>query len=158
MFSGLTRYLQLTVKSKTGLSTAVIVFAILAAIALIVAVGFALFALFIWLAERYSPLTAALVLAAFFVLFAILAGIGSLLAHRRTIADANRALQARANQPWLDPKMLPIGLTIFRAIGLRRIAPLVAVGFLAAALAKEWFGRDGEAEQDGQSTDETAES
>jgi hypothetical protein len=155
MFSGLTRYLELTVKSKTGISTAVIACAVLAAIALIVAVAFAIFALFIWLAERYSPLTAALVLAGFFLLFAILAGIGSLLAHKRTIAEANRALQARANTPWLDPKMLPIGLTIFRAIGLRRIAPMIAVGFLAAALAKEWFGRDGEAEQDGSNTDES---
>ena len=158
MFSGLTRYLQLTVKSKTGISTAVIVCAVLAVLALIVAFGFALFALFIWLAERYSPLTAALVLTGFFLLLAILAGIGSLLAHKRIIANANRELQARANQPWLDPKMLPIGLTILRAIGLRRIAPMVAVGFLAAALAKEWFGRDGDAEQDGYNTDEAGES
>ena len=28
---------------------------------------------------------------------------------------------------------------IGRTIGLRRIAPLAAAGFLAAALAKEWF-------------------
>ena len=140
MFSGLVRYLQLTARAKTGLSTGVVVFAVIAAVSLLVALGFALFALFIWLAERYSPLTAALVLAGFFLLFAILAGIISLIAHKRTIADANLALQARSNSPWLDPKLLPIGLSIFRAIGLRRIAPLVAVGFLAAALAKEWFG------------------
>jgi hypothetical protein len=148
MFSGWVRYLKLTAKAKTGLSTGVVVFAIVAAIAIIIAVSFAIFSLFIWLAERYSPLTAALVLTGLFLLLAILAGIGSLIAHKRTIAQANLALQARSNSPWLDPKFLPVGLAVFRAIGLRRIAPLVAVGFLAAALAKEWFGdRQDEAEQ-----------
>jgi hypothetical protein len=140
MFSGWVRYLQLTARARTGISSGVVVFAVIAASALIAALAFTLFALFIWLAERYSPLTAALVLAAFFLLFAILAGIGALIAHRRTVTEAKLALQARSNSPWLDPTLLPIGLTIFRTIGLRRIVPLVAVGFLAATLAKEWFG------------------
>jgi hypothetical protein len=140
MFSGWVRYLQLTARARTGLSSGVVIFGVVAALALVVAVVFALFALFIWLAERYSPLTAALVLAGFFLLLAILAGIGSLLAQRRTVAEARLALQARSNSPWLDPKLLPIGLQVARSIGLRRIVPLVAVGVLAAALAKEWFG------------------
>ena len=141
MFSGWVRYLQLTARAKTGLSSGVVIFGVVATVALMVAVVFGLFALFIWLAERYSPLTAALVLAGFFLLLAILAGIGSLLAQRRTVAEAKLALQARSNSsPWLDPKLLPIVLQVGRSIGLRRIVPLVAVGLLAAALAKEWFG------------------
>jgi hypothetical protein len=140
MFSGWVRYLQLTARAKTGLSSGVVIFGGIAAITLVVALGFAIFALFIWLAERYSALTAALVLAGFFLLFAILAGIGSLMAHRRTIAEAKLALQARSSSPWLDPRLLPIGLQIGRTIGLRRIVPMIAVGILAAALAKEWFG------------------
>jgi hypothetical protein len=140
MFSGLARHVKLTIRSKTGISSGVVVCAIVAVIAVVVAFGFALFSLFIWLAEHYGLLTAALVLAAFFLLLAILAGIGALIMHKRTIAQAQLALQARANSPWLDPRLLPIGLTAFRAIGLRRIAPMLAVGFLAAALAKEWFG------------------
>ena len=50
-------------KAKTGLSQAVVVFAIVAVIAAVAASAFFVFAAFIWLAERYSPLTAALVLA-----------------------------------------------------------------------------------------------
>src|SRR5215210_2457954 len=123
MLGGLVRYLQLTAKARTGLSTGVVVCGVVALSAAAVAFFFAALALFIWLAERYSPLTAALVLAGFFLLLAILAGIGSLIAHRRTIADANLALQARSASPWLDPKMLPIGLQVVRSIGLRRIVP-----------------------------------
>ena len=156
MFSGWVRYLRLTARAKTGLSSGVVIFGVVATLALVVAVVFALFALFIWLAERYSPLTAALVLAGFFFLLAILAGIGALLAQRRTVAEARLALQARSNSSWLDPKLLPVGLQIARSIGLRRIVPLVAVGVLAAALAKEWFGSrqddaEAAAEDDGES-------
>ena len=48
-----------------------VVFALIAAIAAVAAFVFFVFAAFIWLAERYSPLTAALILAVSFVLIAI---------------------------------------------------------------------------------------
>ena len=37
------------------------------------------------------------------------------------------------------PRLLGLLFQVGRTIGLRRIAPLVAAGFLAAALAKEWL-------------------
>jgi hypothetical protein len=138
----LARYLQLTAKAKTGLSAAVAVFAIVAAVAAVVTLGFALFAIFIWLAERYSALTAALVLAGFFLGLAILAAIAALVAQRRTIANARQALQARSNAPWLNPNMLAVALQIGRTIGMRKIVSMLAVGVLAAMVAKEWAGRD----------------
>jgi hypothetical protein len=48
----------------------------------------------------------------------------------------------RSNSPWLDPKYLAVGMQAVRAIGWRRVVPLVAVGVLVAGLAKEWGGRD----------------
>ena len=139
MLSGWVHHLQLTAKARTGLSTAVVVFALIAAIAAAAALVFFAVAAFIWLAEQYSELTAALVLGLFFLLIAILAALGALIAQHRTSARAKLALEARSQSPWLDPGTIGMLFQIGRTIGLRRIAPLVAAGFLAAALAKEWL-------------------
>ena len=139
MLGGWVNYLRLTARAKTGLSQAVVVCAVIAVIAALAALIFFVFAAFIWLAERYSPLTAALVLALAFLLIAILCALGALMAQRRTVDNAKRALAARSQSPWLDPGTIGMVFQVGRTIGLRRIAPLVAAGFLAAALAKEWF-------------------
>ncbi|MBX9777401.1 MAG: hypothetical protein K2Y71_23735 [Xanthobacteraceae bacterium] len=139
MLTGLVQNLRLRAEARTGLSGAVVVFALIAAIAMAAAFVFFVFAVFIWLAERYSPLTAALIVAVAFVLVAIICAIGAVMAQRRTSERARRALAVRSQSPWLDPATLGIALQLGRSIGLRRIAPLAAAGVLAAALAKEWF-------------------
>ena len=139
MFSGWVNHLRLTAKAKTGLSQAVVVFALIAVIAAVAASALFVFAAFIWLAERYSPLTAALVLALAFLLIAILCALVAVIAQRRTADNAKRALAARSQSLLLDPGTIGMLFQVGRMIGLRRIAPLVAAGFLAAALAKEWF-------------------
>jgi hypothetical protein len=98
-----------------------------------------IFSAFIWLAERYSPLTAALILTGAFLLITILAAIGAVLAQRRTAQQAAVALAARGGTPWLDPSMLGIMLQVGRNIGMRRIVPLLAAGLLAAGFAREWL-------------------
>ena len=139
MLTGLLNHLRLTALAKTGLSKAVVVLALIAAITAAAASVFFLFAAFIWLADRYSPVTAALVLAGGFLLIAILAALSAVIAQRRNVDNAKRALAVRSQSPLLDPGMIGVLLQVARTIGLRRIAPLVAAGFLAAALAKEWF-------------------
>jgi fatty acid desaturase len=139
---GWVRYLQLKTQAKIGLSSGVLIFAVLAVLCAAVTCGFLIFAAFIWLAQRYSPLTAALVLCGFFLLLTIIAGIGCLMAHRSTIESAETQLAARNNAPWLDPKMMGIGLQIGSAIGWRRLMPLAAVAVIAAGLAREWFAHD----------------
>ena len=139
MLTGVVQNLRLRAEARTGLSTAVVVFALIAAIAAVAAFVFLVFAVFIWLAEVYSPLTAALIVAVAFVLIAILCAVGAVMAQRHTSERAKRALALRSQALWLDPATLGIVLQLGRSIGLRRIAPLAAAGFLAAALAKEWF-------------------
>jgi hypothetical protein len=139
---GLVRYLRLKAQSQVGLSAGVLIFAVLALLCAATTFILLVFAAFIWLAQSYTPLTAALVLCGFFLLLAILAGIGSLMSRRGTIADAESKLAARANSPLFDPKMLGIGLQIGRAVGWRRLVPLVAVGIIAAGLGREWFARE----------------
>jgi hypothetical protein len=56
---GWRRYLELQAQAKTGLSSDLFVWALLAGVFGVLTAGFVLLIAFIWLAERYDPLTAA---------------------------------------------------------------------------------------------------
>src|SRR5262245_19582675 len=103
---GWRRYLELQAQAKTGLSSGLFIWALLAVVFGVLTAGFALLIAFIWLAGRYGPLTAAIVLASFFLLATIIAAICCLWARRRTIEQAELALAARRPAIWLDPKVL----------------------------------------------------
>jgi hypothetical protein len=156
MFSGLVRYLQLTAKAKTGLGRWVVAYGSLATICGFTAFFFFIVAVFIGLAERWGAFNAAAVMCLAFLLLTVLMVILSYVAHRRAVERAKAALEQRKAAQWFDPAMLSTGLQIGRAIGLRRIVPLIAVGVLAATLAKEWLGpgRQGDEDGDGLSDDE----
>ena len=104
--------------------------------------GFVLLFAFIWLAGRYGPLIAAIALASLFLLATIIAAICCLWSRRRTIEQAELALTARRPAIWLDPKVLGGAIQASRAVGWRKLVPLLAVGMLAAGVGMEWFGRE----------------
>ena len=122
---GLVRYLRLKAQAQIGLSPGVLIFGILAVLCAATTFILLVFAAFIWLAERYTPLTAALVLCGFFLLLTILAGIGSLVSRRTLDRRAQREMRARGASPLFDPKMLGVGLQIGAQ---RRLAPDGAAG------------------------------
>jgi len=99
---GWRRYLELQAQAKTGLSFGLFVWALLAVAFGIATAGFVLLIAFIWLAERYDPLTAAVALAGLFLLATIIAAVCCLWSRRRTTEQAELALAAR--RTWLDPK------------------------------------------------------
>lgn len=137
---GWVHYFTLKAKAKTGLGSDVVAWGIAALLCAAAALIFVIFAAFIVLADNYGPLTAALILAAVFLLVAILAGVLCLRSHRSIATNAKLALAARGNTHLLDPKLLGIGLQVIRTIGLRKLLPLAAVGILAGGLAREWIG------------------
>ena len=136
------RYLELQAQAKTGLSSGLFIWAFLPLVFGIVTAGFILLIAFIWMAERYDPLTAAIVLAGFFLLVAIIAAICCLWSRRRRIEQAELALAARRTAIWLDPKVVRGAIQVSRAVDWRKLVPLLAVGILAAGAGMEWFGRD----------------
>lgn len=137
---GWVRYLQLQAKAKSGLSAAVLVWAVIALLGLAAALVFLTGAAFIWLSARYDALTAAFVLAGGFFLIALVAALGCYAAHRSAVTQARLALAERKHQPWLDPAMLGLGFQIGRSIGWNRLLSLGAVAVLAVGLGREWFG------------------
>jgi len=139
---GWRRYLELQAQAKTGLSSGLFVWALLAVVFGVLTASFVLLIAFIWLGERYSPLTAAMVLAGLFLLATIIAAVSCLWSRRRTIEQAELALAARRTAVWLDPKVLGGAIQASRAVGWRKLVPLLAVGMLAAGVGMEWFGRE----------------
>jgi hypothetical protein len=130
-----------------GFSSQVFIWAVVAAIAAIIALVFLLIAAFIWLADRYSPLTAGLVLGGAFLAVAFIALAACLLIRQRNMARARVELAAGGGNAnlfdpkFLDPKFIAIGFQVGQAIGWRRLATLAAVGIIAAGVTKEWLGR-----------------
>jgi hypothetical protein len=145
--SGWLRYFTLNAQARTGFSSQVAVWAAIAAVAAAIGMVFLLIAAFICLADRYDPLTAGLVLGGAFVFVALIALMACLITRRRNIARARLELAARSSAAanWLDPKLLGIGFQVGQTIGWRKLVLLGAAGLLAAGVAREWFGRDGEA-------------
>jgi hypothetical protein len=140
---GWLRYLVLKAQVRAGVSADIAVWAAVAALAAVAGVVFLLTAAFIWLAERYGGVTAALVLGGFFILVALAAAIACVLIRRSNMERARLELAARNSGAagWMDPKLLTMGLQVGKAIGWRKLASLGAVALLAAILAREWLGR-----------------
>jgi hypothetical protein len=136
------RYLELQAQARSGLSSALVVGALLGVVSGAMTFVFLLVAAFVWLAARYDPLSAGLGLGALFLLIAIVALAYSLWLRRRTIERAEFALAARRNTPWLDPKLVGGAIALSRTIGLRKMVPLLAMGFLVAGIAMQWSGRE----------------
>jgi hypothetical protein len=138
--TGWLHYLELQAKVRLGLNRQVLIWAAIAGLCVVISFVFLLVSLTIWLADRYGPLTATLILGAAFIVMTFIALFAALNEHRQTILRAKQALAVRSNTPWFNPQNVAVGLKIGRAIGWRRLVPLIAVGALAAGLAKEWYG------------------
>jgi hypothetical protein len=149
----LRKYLELQAQAKTGLSSGLFVWGLVALISGILTAGFILLLAFIWLAERYGPLIAAAIFAGMSLLVTIVAIVCVLQSRRRTIERAEVALAARKSAVWLDPKLLAGAVQAGRAVGWRRFAPLLALGIVAVTVGMELSGRrkaeSGSDEQDG---------
>jgi type VI protein secretion system component VasK len=135
------KYLELQVRAKTGLSTGLFVWAILAVVCGTVTFVFILVTAYVGLSARYGPLIAALTLSGFFLLVTIVALVCCLQARRRAIERAELALAARRQAPWLDPGLLGGAIQVGGAIGWRKVAPLLVLGVLAAGVGIYWSGR-----------------
>jgi hypothetical protein len=133
------RHIALNAKARTGLGPQLVVWFLVAAVSLTLALAFFCVAAFVWLAGRYDPLTAGLILGGVFLALAIIAAIAGWMARQRNIGRARIELAARSNAGWLDPKFLAIGIELGRTLGWRRLITLAAAGLFAAGAAKEWF-------------------
>lgn len=127
-------------KESTGITLRLTSLAIAAAFALFITTSFLCAAAFMFVLERYGAIEACLAGAAvFFVVAAIAAGSYMVRKHQVEVR-AERAAKVAANSKTsansmlLDPAMVAVGIQVVRAIGFRRLVPILAIGGVALGL------------------------
>jgi hypothetical protein len=108
--------------------------AAMAAIALFITTAFLCAAAFIAVLDRYGPVEACFAGAAIFFVVTLIAA-GTYMVRKRQIeARAAARAKAAANSLFADPALIVTGIQIVRALGVKRLLPILAVGGLALGL------------------------
>lgn len=132
MFGGLIDDL----KANIRLSIASLVWGGIAAAAGVAGLLFLSVGGFLWLSQRYDPITACLVLGIAYVLLAAIAltVVASVRSGRRKKAPPPAPAQP---QWWTDPVAIMTALQLVKAIGISRLLPIAVLGAVAAGFAME---------------------
>jgi len=146
MLTAFMRQFGLRTQAALGLDGSVLALSLIGAVAGLAALAFATVAAFIWLAAHTDTATAGLVLAAAYLSVSVTSLTVCMAHHRRLTKRAQAALAANddGGLPFrIDPQLLLIALELGRSVGVRRLLPIAAIGFLAALGSREWFGQSG---------------
>jgi hypothetical protein len=118
-------------KDSTGSALRLSFLVAAAGVALFITTSFLCAAAFVLVLQQYGLIQACLAGAAIFFVVTLIAG-GSYLVRKRQIkARAVAAAKAAAQSPAIDPMMLAAGIQIARAVGLKKLIPILALGGVA---------------------------
>ena len=122
-------------KESTGAALRLTSLAAAVALALFVATSFLCAAVFVSVLERYGLVQACLAGAAVFFVVMLIAA-GCYMARRKQIekqaeARAAAAAKSAAHSVLADPMLVAAGIQVIRAIGVKKLIPILAVGGLA---------------------------
>jgi uncharacterized membrane protein YqjE len=118
-------------KDSTATALRLTSLAAAAAIALLVTTAFLCAASFVFVQQNYGTVEACLSGAAIFFVVALIAG-GWYMARKRQVrVRAERAAKSAARSMLADPMVVAAGIQVVRAIGVKRLIPILAVGGLA---------------------------
>ncbi|WP_025033979.1 hypothetical protein [Bradyrhizobium sp. DOA9] len=137
------------ISASTGTTVRLTSLAAGAAFALLVTTGFLCAAVFIWVLQKFGPVQACLAGAGIFFLLT-LAAAGSYWGYKREVQKraqiaAERAAKSAAQSMLADPMLLATGLQIVRAIGVKRLLPILAIGGVALGILASRAGVSDEA-------------
>jgi hypothetical protein len=135
-------------------ATSAVCYAI-AGIAGLVALAFALAALFSYLAGLYGTIIAALIIAGGFVVVAIVPLIVLVVAQRREERRLMRAAAKARTTQWISPATLSLGLQAARMVGKNKGIVVAAIGALLVGwlMSQTLSGEDEKEEEAGEPTE-----
>jgi hypothetical protein len=133
-------------KDSTATTLRLTSLAAAAAVALLVTTSFLCAAAFVFVLQKYGPVQACLTGAAIFLVVALIAGGGYIVRRNQIRARAEAAAKSAAHSMLADPMVVAAGLQIIRAVGIKKLIPILAVGGLALGfLASRGAASDTEA-------------
>ena len=125
-------------KESTGTALRLTSLAAAAAFALLVATSFLCAALFVFVLQKYGPVEACLAGAGVFLLVTLIAAICYKVRQNQiqvraeeAAREAARSAKSAASHMLADPMLLAAGLQLVRAIGVKKLIPILAIGGLA---------------------------
>jgi hypothetical protein len=133
-------------RARLRVATAQAVCYAVAGLAAVVAVGFALAALVSWLSTQYGTIVACLIVAAGFLVLAIIPLFVLMSIRRREqLRLAQEAAKAR-QQAWMNPATLSLGLQAMKILGRNRGLAAGAIGLaLIGWMVSQFAGGKGDA-------------
>lgn len=121
-------------KDSTGTALRLTSLAAAAAVALFVTTSFLCAAAFVFVLEKYGPVQACLTGAVIFFVVTMIAAICYLVRKNQIKVRAEQAAKSTAHTLLADPMLVAAGIQVVRAIGVKRLIPILAVGGLALGL------------------------
>jgi hypothetical protein len=125
-------------KDSTGSALRLTSLAAMAAFAMLITTAFLCAAAFVAVLQRYGLIEACLTGAAIFLIVTLIAA-GSYMVRQRQIRaraeeaarEAAKSAKSAAQSMLADPMLVAAGVQVIRAIGIKKLIPLLAVGGLA---------------------------
>ena len=121
-------------KDSAGSAVRLTSLAAAAAMALLVTTGFLCAAAFVFVLEKYGPVQACLTGAAIFFVVTLIAAGCYIARKNRVEARAARTAEtakSAVHSALADPMLVAAGIQVIRAIGIKKLIPILAVGGLA---------------------------
>ena len=118
-------------KDSTGTALRLTSLAAAAAVALFVTTSFLCAAAFILVLEKYGPVQACFTGAAIFFVVTMIAAIWYMVRKRQIRVHAEQAVKSTAQTFLADPMLVAAGIQVVRAIGVKKLIPILAIGGIA---------------------------
>jgi hypothetical protein len=121
-------------KDSTGTALRLTSLAAAVALALFIAISFLCAGAFVYMLQRYGPIEACLTGAGIFLVVAMVAAGGYMMRKNRVKARAVETAKSAVHTALADPMLVAVGIQVIRAIGVKKLIPILAVGGLALGL------------------------
>src|ERR1700712_6143665 len=118
-------------KDSTGTALRLTSLAAAAAVALLVTTSFLCAAAFVFVLEKYGPVYACLTGAGIFFVVTMIAAISYMVRKKQIEARVKETTKSAAQTMLADPMLVAAGLQLVRAIGVKKLIPILAVGGIA---------------------------
>jgi hypothetical protein len=121
-------------KDSTGTAMRLTSLAAAVAMALFITISFLCAAAFVFVLQQYGLIEACLTGAGIFLVVAVVAAGGYMLRKNRVKARTAETAKSAMHIALADPMLVAAGIQVIRAIGVKKLIPILAVGGLALGL------------------------
>ncbi|CAN7739715.1 hypothetical protein LJR220_002040 [Bradyrhizobium sp. LjRoot220] len=131
-------------KDSTGTALRLTSLAATAAFALLVTTSFLCAAAFVFVLDKYGPVYACLTGAGIFFVVTMIAAISYMVRKKQIEKRVKGTAKSAAQTMLADPMLVAAGIQLVRAIGIKKLIPILAIGGLALGfLASRGQGQAG---------------